>query len=114
MRALFPQGVDAALELVGGRTLQDTLQTTRVHGTVCFTGALSDEWVIPDFSPLGYIPFGMRLTAYGGEARDLPTDVFSRQIQAIAKVYRGLEQVRDAQADLEKGSKPGQHVVVLD
>jgi NADPH:quinone reductase len=123
VRALFPKGVDAALELVGGRTLQDTLQATRIHGTVCFTGALSDEWVIPDFSPIGYIPFGVRLTAYGGEAADLPAHVFNRQLQAIAagrlkvsvaKVYRGLEAVREAQADLEAGTKPGKHVVVLD
>jgi NADPH2:quinone reductase len=122
VRALFPEGVDAALELVGGRTLQDTLQATRVHGTVCFTGALSDEWVIPDFSPLGYIPFGVRLTAYGGEAADLPADVFDRQLRAIAdgrlkvsiaKVYRGLEEVREAHAALEAGTAPGKHVVVL-
>jgi NADPH:quinone reductase len=122
VRALFPDGVDAGLELVGGRTLQDTLQATRVHGTVCFTGALSDAWAIPDF-PLGYIPFGVRLTAYGGEAADLPPDVFNRQLQAIAdgrlkvsiaKVYHGLERVRDAQADLEARTTPGKHVVVLD
>lgn len=123
VRARFPKGVDASLELVGGRTLHDTLQATRVHGTVCFTGALSDEWVISDFSPLGYIPFGVRLTAYGGGAADLPTSVFNRQLLAIAdgrlkapiaKVYHGLERVRDAQADLEAGTTPGKHVVVLD
>jgi NADPH:quinone reductase len=123
VRERFPDGVDAALELVGGRTLQDTLQATRVHGTVCFTGALSDEWVIPDFSPHSYIPFGVRLTAYGGEATDLPADVFNRQLQAIAdgrlkvsvaKVYHGIEGVRSAQADLEAGTTtPGKHVVVL-
>lgn len=123
VRALFPDGVDAALELVGTRTLHDTLRAVRIHGTVCFTGALSDEWVIPAFSPLGYIPFGVRLTAYGGEASDLPTEVFNRQLQAIAdgklrvsvaRVYHGLEQVRDAQAALEAGASPGKHVVVLD
>ncbi len=123
VRTLFPEGVDAALELVGGRTLQDTLRATRVHGTVCFTGALSDDWTIADFSPLGYIPFGVRLTAYGGGATDLPAKVFGQQLRAIAdgrlkvslaKVYRGLERVRDAQADLEARAEPGKHVVVLD
>ena len=100
-----------------------TLQATRAHGTVCFTGGLSDDGVIPDFSPLGYIPFGVRLTAYGGQATDLPADVFNRQIDAIAagrlkvsiaKVYHGLEQVRNAQTDLEVRATPGKHVVVLD
>ncbi|WFU23191.1 zinc-binding dehydrogenase [Bradyrhizobium sp. CB1717] len=123
VRALFPNGVDAALELVGGLTLQDTLQATRTHGTVCFTGALSDKWVIPHFNPLSYIPFGVRLTAYGGQATDLPPAVFDKQLKAIAegrlkvavaKVYHGLEQVRQAQADLEARTTPGKHVVVLD
>jgi NADPH2:quinone reductase len=123
VRDFFPDGVDAALELVGCQDLHDTLRSVRVHGTVCFTGALSDTWTIPDFSPLGFIPNGVRLTAYGGAASDLPADVFDHQLRAIAegrlkasvaKVYQGLESVREAQTDLEAGVTPGKHVVVLD
>jgi len=122
VRELMPNGVDAALELVGCSVLADTLRTVRRHGTVCFTGALAGQWTIPDFTPF-MIPGGVRLTSYGGEAADLPADVFAHQLQAIAagrlnvpvaKVYHGLEQVRDAQADLESGTTPGKHVVVLD
>lgn len=123
VREIYPDGVDAALELVGCRALPDTLQSVRVHGTVCFTGSLSDEWIIHDFSPIGYIPFGVRLTAYGGAATDLPAEVFNQQLQAIAdgrlkvciaKIYYGLEQVREAQTDLEASATPGKRVVVLD
>jgi NADPH:quinone reductase-like Zn-dependent oxidoreductase len=122
VRELMPDGVDAALELVGCSVLADTLRTVRIHGTVCFTGALAGQWSIPDFTPF-MIPGGVRLTSYGGEAADLPADVLAHQLQAIAagrlkvpvaKVYHGLEQVRDAQADLESGTTPGKHVVVLD
>jgi NADPH:quinone reductase-like Zn-dependent oxidoreductase len=122
VRALLPDGVDAALELVGCSALADTLRTVRRHGTVCFTGALAGQWTIPDFTPF-MIPSGVRLTSYASEAADLPADVFAHQLQAIAagrlkvpvaKVYHGLEQVRDAQADLESGAMPGKHVVVLD
>ncbi|MFC8869361.1 zinc-binding dehydrogenase [Streptomyces sp. NPDC057148] len=122
IRALVPQGVDAALELVGCSVLADTLRTVRRHGTVCFTGALAGQWSIPHFTPF-MIPVGVRLTSYAGEAADLPADVFARQLQAIAEgrlkvpvaqVYRGLEQVRDAQADVESGTTPGKHVVVLE
>ncbi|MER8003968.1 zinc-binding dehydrogenase [Streptomyces sp. NPDC095613] len=122
VRELMPDGVDAALELVGCSVLADTLRTVRRHGTVCFTGALAGQWTIPDFTPF-MIPSGVRLTSYAGEAADLPADVFAHQLQAIAegrlkvpvaKVYHGLEQVRDAQADLESGTTPGKHVVVLD
>ncbi|MET8079060.1 zinc-binding dehydrogenase [Streptomyces sp. NPDC005303] len=122
VRELMPDGVDAALELVGCSALADTLRTVRRRGTVCFTGALAGQWTIPDFSPF-MIPGGVRLTSYAGEAADLPADVLAHQLQTIAegrlkvpvaKVYHGLEQVRDAQADLESGTTPGKHVVVLD
>ena len=118
---LMPQGVDAVMELVGCSVLADTLRTVRRHGTVCFTGALAGQWTIPDFTPF-MIPNGVRLTSYGGQAADLPAGVFARQLQAIAagrlkvpvaNVYHGLEQVRDAQADVESGTTPGKHVVVL-
>ncbi|MEU0092431.1 zinc-binding dehydrogenase [Kribbella sp. NPDC006257] len=121
VRELVPDGVDAALELVGCSVLADTLRAVRRHGTVCFTGALAGQWTLPDFSPF-MIPRGVRLTSYDGQAADLPADVFARQLRAIAegrlkvpvaKVYHGLEQVRDAHADLESGTTPGKHVVVL-
>jgi NADPH2:quinone reductase len=123
VREICPDGVDAALELVGTRDLRDTLRSVRVHGTVCFTGALSDTWTLQDFSPLGYIPNGVRLTAYGGAATDLPAEAFQRQLQAIAdgrlqvgiaKTYHGLESVGEAQTDLEARAVPGKHVIVLD
>ena len=122
VRELMPDGVDAVLELVGCSVLADTLRTVRRHGTVCFTGALAGQWTIPDFTPF-MIPNGVRLTSYAGQAADLPADVFARQLQAIAagrlkvpvaKGYHGLEQVRDAQADVESRTTPGKHVVVLD
>src|SRR6266566_2009747 len=37
VRAIVPDGVDTALELVGTPTLPDTLRAARVHGVVCFT-----------------------------------------------------------------------------
>ncbi|GAA3085000.1 alcohol dehydrogenase catalytic domain-containing protein [Streptomyces rectiviolaceus] len=122
VRDLVPQGVDAALELVGCTALPDTFGCVRVHGTVCFTGALAGGWSIPDFTPF-MIPSGVQLTSYAGEAADLPPQVFQQQLQAItdgrlktpvAKTYPGLEQVRDAQADVESGTTPGKHVVLLD
>ncbi|MER8003434.1 zinc-binding dehydrogenase [Streptomyces sp. NPDC095613] len=122
VRELMPDGVDAALELVGCSVLADTLRAVRRHGTVCFTGALAGQWTIPDFTPF-MVPGGVRLTSYAGEAADLPTEVFRHQLQAIAggrlkapvaKVHHGLEQVRAAQADVEAGTTPGKHVVLLD
>ena len=123
VRKLCPDGVDAALELVGTNVLPDTLQTVRKGGTACFTGALSGQWTVPDFDPFAVIPIGVRLTVYGGDTKDLPPAVFDRQLQgiaegrikpAVAKVYWGLDQVSRAHMDLEAGGTPGKHVIVLD
>jgi NADPH2:quinone reductase len=52
VREIVPDGVDAALELVGSNTLRDTLRATRVHGVTCFTGMLGkpvdDPRLLPD------------------------------------------------------------------
>ena len=52
VRGISPDGVDAALELIGIPTLPDTLHATRTHDIVYFTGMLSNEGIIKDFYPI--------------------------------------------------------------
>ncbi|MEZ5179592.1 MAG: zinc-binding alcohol dehydrogenase family protein [Acidimicrobiales bacterium] len=120
VRDLLPDGVDAALELVGTPTLPDTLRATRVHGVVCFTGMLSNQWTVPDFYPIEYLPRGVRLTAYGGDATDLPPAVLQEFLDAVAtgearvpihRAYR-LDEIADAHADMEAGRATGKLVVL--
>jgi NADPH2:quinone reductase len=120
-RAVFPDGVDLALELVGTPTLPDTLRAVRVHGVACFTGMLSNEWTVKDFYPIDYLPRGVRLAAYGGDAGDLPAAVLQEFLDAVAAgsaqvpvahVYP-LEQIVQAHADLEAGRSAGKLVVTL-
>jgi NADPH:quinone reductase-like Zn-dependent oxidoreductase len=121
VRRIFPDGVDTALELVGTPTLPDTLRATRVHGVVCFTGMLSNQWTVRDFYPIDYLPRGVRLTAYGGDANDLPPAVLQEFLDAVAagaatvpihRTYR-LDEISDAHADMEAGRASGKLVVVL-
>jgi NADPH:quinone reductase len=120
-RAIIPEGVDKALELVGTPTLPDTLRATRVHGVVCFTGMLSNEWTVRDFYPIDYLPRGVRLAAYGGDASDLPPQVLQQFLDDVAEgrarvpvahVYR-LEEIAQAHAAMEDGSAAGKLVVTL-
>jgi NADPH:quinone reductase len=119
-RAIVPEGVDAALELVGTNTLPDTLRATAVHGVVCFTGMLSNEWTVADFYPIDYIPSGVRLTAYGGEAADLPADVLQAYLDAVAEgrltvpIHRtyALDEIAQAHADMEDGRATGKLVIL--
>src|SRR3954453_3376945 len=119
VREILRPGVDTALELVGTPTLPDTLHSTRQHGVVCFTGMLSNVWTVRDFYPIDYLPRGVRLTAYHGEADDLPQPVLQEFLDAVAagrtvvpidRVYR-FEQIIEAHAAMEAGTGAGKLVV---
>lgn len=121
VRRIVPDGVSGAVELVGAPTLRDTLRATAVHGTVCFTGMLSDQWTVPDFYPLDYLPNGVRLTAYSGEASDLPAAVLQEFLDAVeagrvavplGRVY-AFDDIVQAHADMESGAAPGKLVVTV-
>jgi NADPH2:quinone reductase len=121
VRAIVPDGVDTALELIGTPTLPDTLRATRVHGVVCFTGMLSNEWTVRDFYPIDYLPRGVRLAAYGGDAGDLPPQVLQGFLDAVAageavvpidRVY-GFDEIVAAHAAMEAGEARGKLVVTV-
>ena len=118
VRTILPDGVDMALELIGTPTLPDTLRATRIHGVVCFTGMLSNEWTVKDFYPIDYLPRGVRLTAYGGDASDLPERVLGEFLQLVAAgkavvpvhQHYELDRVAQAHADMEAGVAAGKLV----
>ena len=103
------------------RDRRDTLRATRRGGTVCFTGMLSDQWSIPDFYPMDWIPNGVRLTAYSGNASDLTSATLQGFLDAVAsgsatvplgRTY-SLDQIVQAHHDMEKNVVGGKGVVVL-
>ncbi|WP_233493967.1 zinc-binding alcohol dehydrogenase family protein [Desertihabitans brevis] len=119
VRQIVPGGVSGAVELVGTPTLRDTLRATAVHGTVCFTGMLSNQWTVPDFYPIDFLPNGVRLTAYSGEASDLPAEVLQHFLDAVAsgaatlpigRVY-AFDDIVQAHTDMENGAVAGKLVV---
>lgn len=121
VRHLQPAGVDTAVELVGVNTLQDTLRAVRTGGTVCFTGMLSNQWTIDSFYPVDWLPNGVRLTAYSGEAADLPAHVLQAFLDDVAAgdaliplgtVY-GIDDIVQAHRDMEAGRVGGKGVVLL-
>jgi NADPH:quinone reductase len=120
VREFYPGGVDAAIDLVGAPTLADTLHAVRVHGTACFSGSLSNQWTVPDFAPNEFLPKGVRLAGYSGDAGDLPQRDLHEVLEAVAagdvsfpvdRVYDGLEQVRQAHDDMEHNRATGKLVV---
>jgi len=81
---------------------------------------LSNQWTVPDFYPIDYLPRGVRLSAYGGDASDLPAPVLQHSLDRIAegtfdlgpvRSYR-LEQIRAAHQALESNAGSGKIVVL--
>jgi NADPH:quinone reductase-like Zn-dependent oxidoreductase len=120
IRQLVPGGVDAAVELVGVNVLKDTLRSVRTGGVVCFTGMLSDEWTIREFYPMDWLPNGVRLTSYSGQAADLAPATLQQFLDAVArggarvplgKTYR-MSEIVQAHRDMEAGTISGKAVVL--
>ena len=63
VHAVWPEGPDYVLDLVGAGTVVDSLHLVRRGGTVCVSGSLSG-WAVADFEPIAMIPSGTRLTAF--------------------------------------------------
>ncbi len=86
-------------------TLFQDMSFLKTGGIACFTGALSGQWTMNNFSPF-LIPKGVFLISYAGEVDDLPKEILNDILKAvendeieipIAKIYNGLEEVSLAQ-----------------
>ncbi|MGW2235406.1 zinc-binding dehydrogenase [Streptomyces sp. NPDC001759] len=121
VHALWPDGPDYVLDLVGTHSVPDSLRLVRRGGTVCVAGSLSG-WLLPDFEPIAMIPTGTRLTAFhsdtlkgsGGQA------LLQRIVDAVqAGLYRphldrvfALDDIVTAHRRMEADQATGKTVVL--
>jgi NADPH2:quinone reductase len=122
VRELYPDGVDRVLELIGTKTLLNSLKTAKRGGIVCMTGILGGEWTLANFTPMGDIPTGVKLTSYAGEASNLSPDSLQafvddvasgRQTLNIDKTFK-LEELHEAHRYMESNQASGKVVVVIE
>ena len=82
VHAVWPEGPDYILDLVGASTAASSLRLARRGGTVCLAGSLSG-WLIPDFEPIAMIPSGTRLTAF--HSNDVKGSAGATMLQRIVR-----------------------------
>ncbi|MBO0948434.1 zinc-binding alcohol dehydrogenase family protein [Fibrella forsythiae] len=120
VRAVFPEGIDKVLDLVGTSTLNDSLHCIKPGGTGCMTGMLAESWSITDFAPMEYIPATVRLTVYDSGQITSPTAVFRKflhEVEAeqvklpVSQLFR-LEQIVEAHRFMEQNEGVGKIVVL--
>lgn len=117
----FPNGVDKVLELIGTRTLKDSLKCIKPGGIVCMTGILGGEWTMKEFTPMGDIPSLGRLTVYMGGAEDLDKESLQEFIDAVERgditvpidrIFK-LDQIVEAHRYMESNQAKGKIVVEI-
>ena len=121
IRSIFPDGVDKVLELIGTRTLKDSLKCIKPKGMVCMTGILGNEWTMKEFTPMGDIPSLGRLTVYMGESNNLRKELLQDFINAVARkeininidrVFN-LDEIVLAHQHMESNQAKGKIVVLI-
>ena len=121
VRKIYPEGVNKVLELIGTRTLKDSLKCIAPKGMVCMTGILGNEWTMKEFTPMGDIPSLGRLTVYMGESKNLSKELLQEFIDEVEngninlnidQVFE-LEQVSQAHQYMEDNKANGKIIVTL-
>ena len=112
-------GVTKALDLVGPKSLRDTLTAVEKSGIVCQTGLLGGVYALNGFDPIKDIPNGVYLTGFFS---NYPTQKVIDEIFAFlnekklkpkcGKVF-SFENVKDAICSQDNGSVDGKIVVKL-
>jgi len=119
VHAKIDGGVNAVLELIGTKTLHDSLRCVARGGTVCVTGILGNAWTLDGVDPMELIPTGVKLTCYRGGAADLDRAAFVAYLADLAagttevnidRVFT-LDDIAEAHRYMESNQAMGKLVV---
>lgn len=113
------QGVSKALELVGAKTVKDTLTAVERGGIVCNTGVLGGVYALNGFDPIKDIPNGVYLTGFHSNwpTQQVVDDIFrfiedKNLVPVYGKVF-SFDDMQEAVAAQDEGSVNGKIVVKL-
>jgi NADPH:quinone reductase len=124
VRELYPDGIDAVLELVGNSTILDSLTMVRRNGRVCLAGWLGGLAPIASFNPLLQMASGVHFSLFGSFMFGKPgfplSDVSLQTIVDLvatgsykakpAKVFR-FDDIQEAHRLMESNQANGKLVV---
>jgi NADPH:quinone reductase-like Zn-dependent oxidoreductase len=110
---------DKVLDLVGCRSLRDTMRLVRENGIVCSTGILGGVYALQWFNPIQDNPNGAYLTSFHSNTPDKKSmhEIFaflqrSGSHPVIGAVY-SFERIRDAVMAQDYGHVNGKIVVMM-
>lgn len=116
----LPVTPNKVLELIGPKTLRDSLLTVSRPGYVCSTGILGNVFTVDRFDPIKYIPNGVFLTGFFSNFPTQHTidNLFALILQArirplYSKVFT-LDEIAQAHTLLEQGGADGKIILKID
>ncbi len=116
---LKAHGVTKALELVGVKTLSDTLNTVEKGGIVCNTGVLGNVYALNSFDPIKFIPNGVYLTGFFSNypTQTVMNDIFSfideHKITPFIGAKYSFSDISTALYDMDNHRVDGKIVVTI-
>lgn len=124
VRAIFPEGVDCALEVIGIATIKDTLNTIKHFGHLCVVGVLTGPPVFENFNLMSDLPNTVQINFFSsglfGAAEiplsESPIQWIADQVEnkkmpsLISKTYE-FDQIREAHQAMENNQILGKAVV---
>ncbi|MDD6671081.1 MAG: zinc-binding dehydrogenase [Prevotella sp.] len=108
------------LELVGPKTLRDSLLTVSRPGYVCDTGILGNVFTIEHFEPIKYLPNGVFLSSFYSNhptesvIHDLFQLISEHGITPLYSRVMKLKDIVEAHTLLERGDAGGKLILDLD
>ncbi|HHI81362.1 MAG TPA: alcohol dehydrogenase [Planctomycetes bacterium] len=125
VRRRFPGGVDAVLDLIGNRSLLDSMRMVRANGRVCLAGFLGGGEPIVSFDPLTQMPPSVDLSffasfLFGTPGVPVPKEALQGLVRRVergelllepAHVF-GLEELPKAHRMMEENRAEGKIVVL--
>ena len=127
LRHLYPQGLDAVLDLVGNSSILDSLRSLRRYGRACLAGFLGGPAPMTEFNPIHDMPCDTYLSFFASFMLGTPeyplSDIpFQEIIERAEKgIYQAtpagvfeFEQIRTAHEIMEASVARGKLVVRID
>lgn len=112
-------GVTKALDLIGPKSLRDTLTAVEKSGIVCQTGLLGGVYALNGFDPIKDIPNGVYLTGFFSNyptqrvVDELFTFLNDKKLKPKCGKVFNFENVKEAICSQDNGSVDGKIVVKL-
>lgn len=110
---------DRILELIGPKTIKDSLLHLRDSGIICSAGQLGGQWFLEDFDPIMELQNNVYLTTFysGNVSVEKMNEMFSfieaNHVDVQPEKVFSLEQVPEAHQWLEQSCGYGKCVVVI-